>query len=122
MYGNFWGHQQPMYQPMYQSMYQPMYQPMYQQPGMFPGASHFGFNQVHCLGSSDIDFMEKLNLPYDMQKLRDDMNSTEISDVLTHRKYQEMLLDKYGYYSDKKAWRKNCKIIHEYDNGKYDKK
>lgn len=120
MYGNF-GMYQP--QPMRsQPMYQP--QPMYQHPGMFPGAgvSHFGFNQGHCLGLSDIEFMEKQNLPFDMQKLRRDMNSIEITDVLMHRKYQEMLLRKYNYNSDQKAWEKNCEIIHEYDNGKYDKK
>ncbi len=99
---------------------------IFQQPCLFPGAfpnpNPFGYNQGHCLGLSDIKFMEKKNFPYDTQKLLDDMDSTAIGDVLEHRRMQEEMRDNYGYYSDKKAWKKNCEIIHKYKTSKYDKK
>lgn len=80
-----------------------------------------GSGSSQCIGLSDIRFIEENNVPYDTERLFQDRFSTAISDVLDHRRIQEELMTDYGYKSDQKAWNKNCKIIHEYNSGKYDK-
>lgn len=70
------------------------------------------------LHPKDIDFMKKnkifskkrINILEKQKDIYDDPNI-----CIDHRRRQEILRDKYNYYSEQESWDKNNEFLHNYD-------
>jgi hypothetical protein len=87
------------------------------------GGSHNIYNlqmvQQGYIGTADINYIRNNNVRGPLGTLDPDYyvktkNSTDIGDIDTHRTTQELLRDKYNYYSDQKAWNANNYAMHNY--------